>query len=62
MNTRPPTPSEIIDRIGGTAATAALCKRTPGAVSQWRNKAQLPDAIEMYLREARPEVFAEVAG
>lgn len=50
------TASEIIDRLGGTVATAELCEVSSQAVSQWRNDG-IPQARVMYLRAIRPEVF-----
>jgi len=48
--------SELIDLLGGTAAVAALCEITPGAVSQWRTS-KIPKARLMYLQLKRPGVF-----
>lgn len=53
-------PSEIIDRIGGTAATARLCEIKPGSVSEWRKKG-IPKARLQFLRLARPDVFEQTA-
>ena len=50
----------IIERLGGTNATAELCEVTPQAVSQWRTDG-IPKAREMYLRVIRPDAFAELA-
>lgn len=49
----------VIDKLGGTGATAKLCKTSPGAVSQWR-KDGIPQARLMFLELARPDVFVEV--
>ena len=49
--------STIIDRLGGTTKTAALCQVTKASVSDWRKRG-IPRARLMYLRLARPEVFA----
>lgn len=46
----------VIDKLGGTGATAKLCETSPGAVSQWR-KDGIPAARLMYLKLARPDVF-----
>ncbi len=46
----------VIDRIGGTSATARLCEVQPPSVSGWR-KDGLPRPQEKYLRLARPDVF-----
>ena len=48
---------KIIDSLGGTNAVAELCKVTPQAVSQWRDDG-IPQARLMFLRLARPDVFA----
>lgn len=47
---------EIINRLGGTAKTAALCNVTPGAVSQWIPNG-IPSARLMFLKLARPDAF-----
>lgn len=51
--------NKIIDMLGGTGEVARLCEVFPGAVSQWR-KDGIPRARLMFLRLARPEVFAEL--
>ncbi len=48
--------NEVIDKIGGTGATANLCEVSPAAVSQWRQDG-IPAARLMYLKLARPDVF-----
>jgi hypothetical protein len=48
--------NEIIDRLGGTNATAELCEVTAQAVSQWRENG-IPHARLMFLRLAKPAVF-----
>ncbi|MDB5801777.1 MAG: hypothetical protein JWL63_2716 [Rhodocyclales bacterium] len=50
--------SKLIDALGGTSVVAALCECTTGAVSQWRENG-IPHTRLMFLRLARPEVFAE---
>ena len=50
-------PNIIIDRLGGTSATARIFGIDPASVSEWRNT-KIPKARLMYLRLARPEVFA----
>lgn len=52
-------PSKLIDALGGTKKVAALCRTTPAAVSQWR-KNGIPEARMMFLRLARPKVFARI--
>lgn len=47
---------KIIDLLGGTTKTAALCDITPGAVSQWRH-AGIPKSQLKYLKLARPDLF-----
>ena len=49
--------SRIIDAIGGTGVTASLCEVSEAAVSQWR-KEGIPNARLMFLRLAKPDVFA----
>lgn len=48
--------SVLIDALGGTVATAALCEVRPQAVSQWR-RGGIPKARLMYLRLLRPELI-----
>jgi hypothetical protein len=50
------TANQLIDRIGGTSATARLCMVSPAAVSEWRRNG-IPQARLMYLRLAVPGVF-----
>ncbi len=50
----------VIDALGGTGATAALCDVTSQAVSQWRRNG-IPHARRMYLRVLRPEAFGRNA-
>lgn len=47
--------TEIIERLGGTKAVAALCGVTLGAVSQWK-RSGIPEARLMYLKLARTDV------
>jgi hypothetical protein len=51
--------NEIIDALGGTSKVAELCEVTTGAVSQWRTDG-IPNARLMFLKLARPDVFAKV--
>ena len=53
-----PTASEIIDRLGGTFGVAKLFNLAPPSVSEWKAKEKIPEARMMFLRVARPEVFA----
>jgi hypothetical protein len=63
MDTEPardPFACAVIDKIGGTAATARLCEVRLPSVSQWRVNG-IPRARIQFLRLARPDVFAELA-
>lgn len=51
--------NEIIDALGGTFRVAEMCEVRPPSVSDWR-KNGIPRARLMFLRLARPEVFAEL--
>ncbi|MDN4061167.1 hypothetical protein QPK31_23385 [Massilia sp. YIM B02769] len=51
-----PNPTEIIQRLGGTTKTAALCEVTAQAVSQWLHNG-IPRAQLKYIRVVRPDVF-----
>lgn len=53
--------NKIIDLLGGTQCVADLCEVTKGAVSQWRTEG-IPNARLMFLKLARPEVFAATRG
>jgi hypothetical protein len=48
-----------IDLLGGTSATAKLCKISDAAVSQWKENG-IPDYRIDFLRLARPSVFDEL--
>jgi len=39
-----PSPSEIIDKLGGPTAVAALVNRKPPSVCEWREKTSIPDS------------------
>ena len=54
-----PTDTQIIDRLGGTAAVAQLCKITPPSVSEWRIKG-IPSYRRQYLELLRPDAFLPV--
>jgi hypothetical protein len=56
MTPAAPTDDVVIDRLGGSVATATLCQVTPQAVSQWR-RTGIPKPRRMYLQAVRPEVF-----
>lgn len=53
------TSNRVIDLLGGTSATAALCDVKPPSVSDWR-KTGIPKAQLKFLRLARPDVFQEI--
>jgi hypothetical protein len=52
-------PNEVIDALGGTSEVARLCEIEPPSVSDWR-KFGIPKARLMFLRLAKPEVFARL--
>ena len=54
------TPNQIIDELGGTYAAAKLCEVSAAAVSQWRQEG-IPAARLMFLKLARPDVFAKAS-
>lgn len=49
--------SKIIDKLGGTAAVARLCKVKQPSVSEWRRYG-IPRARLQYLELLRPDVFS----
>lgn len=49
------TASTIIDALGGTAATARMCRVRAPSVSGWRHRG-IPLARWMYLHAVRPDV------
>lgn len=51
-----PTDTEVIDRLGGTAVVARLCKVKSPSVSEWR-RTGIPDARRQFLELLRPDVF-----
>lgn len=52
-------PNRVIDKLGGTAAVATLCKVSQPAVSYWR-RVGIPGYRIDFLRLARPAEFAEL--
>jgi hypothetical protein len=56
METNTPTPTEIIDRLGGISEVARLCEIKPPSVHEWKERG-IPKARLMFLKLARPEVF-----
>jgi hypothetical protein len=53
------TAAEIIDGLGGTKGVQALTGLSKARVSQWRTEDRIPRPWLLYLREVRPDVFAE---
>lgn len=49
----------LIDKLGGTAEVARLCRVSSQAVSKWRRDG-IPDARRMYLLAIRPDLAAEI--
>lgn len=49
--------TDYIERLGGSAEVARLCRIKPQAVSQWK-RAGIPPARMDYLQLLRPEAFA----
>lgn len=49
----------IIERLGGTTATAELCEVSPGAVSQWKGEKGIPKQQLKLLRALRPDLFED---
>lgn len=63
MDTQHKTPEQayaerVITALGGTAATAKLCKTSMAAISQWKENG-IPDYRLDFLRLARPDVFQD---
>ena len=50
----------LIDDIGGTAKTAALCKTSESAVSQWRDNG-IPEPRQQVIQLLRPDSYARCA-
>lgn len=48
----------IIQRLGGVAHVAKMCRVTTQAVYQWRRDG-IPEARRMYLEAVRPDAFRE---
>lgn len=55
------TSDQIIDALGGTSEVARLCEVRPPSVSDWRHTG-IPKSRLMFLRLARPAVFAKLEG
>lgn len=53
------SPSEIIDRLGGTTAVARLCDIKPPSVSEWR-KVGIPKSWLKFFQATRPDVFQHI--
>jgi hypothetical protein len=61
-NRTPPEHAEIvIDRLGGTGATATLCGIDPASVSGWK-KNGISELRTELLKARRPDVFVDLAG
>lgn len=56
---RAPTAAEVVDRLGGTAAVAALFMVQPPSVSGWR-KEGIPPARLHFLSVVHPEVLEPI--
>lgn len=61
MDTQHKTPAQafaerVIANLGGTSATAKLCKTSMAAISQWKENG-IPDYRLDFLKLARPDVF-----
>lgn len=52
-------PNVVIDRLGGTGATARLFEISDASVSEWR-KNGIPKPRMQFLRVARPDVLVPV--
>jgi hypothetical protein len=52
---------KAIELLGGTRASARFFEVTPTAVTQWK-RTGIPRARLMYLRVARPDVYAAALG
>jgi hypothetical protein len=48
----------VVKKLGGTTRAAVFFEVTPSAVSKWKLRGRLPKAKAMYLRVAKPEVYA----
>lgn len=48
--------SEIITRLGGTAAVARMCRVRAPSVSEWK-RSGIPDARRQFLELLHPDVF-----
>jgi len=48
--------AELIEKAGGTAVIARLCRVTLPSVSEWKRKG-IPDARRQFLELAMPHVF-----
>jgi hypothetical protein len=55
MDTHPD--SQIIDRLGGTAAVARMCNVKQPSVSEWRTRG-IPAARRQYLELLHPQAFS----
>lgn len=53
--------STIIDALGGTGKTAALCGLHKSAISQWRKRG-IPQSWRMFLKATKPGAFRKPKG
>lgn len=53
--------SQIIEKLGGTAAVARLCLIKPPSVSEWKKLNHIPSARLQLLRVLRPDVFKKLS-
>lgn len=63
MNIHPKTQAQayaerVIASLGGTSATAKLCKTSMAAISQWKENG-IPEYRLDFLKLARPDVFSD---
>lgn len=56
-----PDPNVVIERLGGTCATARLFEISPAAVADWRKKGRVPSARLHFLKTVRPDVLEDAA-
>lgn len=52
MNTKVATPSDAIDRLGGTMNVSELCGVSAQSVSNWRHASRLPPAYFLIMMKA----------
>ena len=52
----------VIEELGGTAKAAEFFEIEPPSVSEWKARGCMPRARLMYLRVARPDIYAKCGG